>query len=91
MGILKMYKQDDLKAVEGIGPVIEKLLKDNGIKTWNLLATSSVEKLQELLNTDEDRFKLADPATWPKQAALAAEGKWKELADYQEFLKGGKE
>ncbi len=37
-----------------------------------------------------DRFKLADPGSWPKQAKLANQGKWDELRDYQDFLDGGK-
>ena len=32
-----------------------------------------------------------DPATWAKQAQLAAEGNWEELETYQDHLKGGKE
>ena len=33
LGILKAYKQDDLKVIEGVGPKIEKLLQDAGITT----------------------------------------------------------
>lgn len=82
---------DDLKIVEGIGPKIEQLLKDAGIKTWTDLSMTSVQRLQEILNQAGDSFRLADPATWPKQAELAAAGKWGELSEYQEFLKGGKD
>jgi hypothetical protein len=32
-----------------------------------------------------------DPATWPKQAQLAADGQWEALETYQDELKGGKE
>jgi hypothetical protein len=31
-----------------------------------------------------------NPGTWPKQAELAAEGKWDELKAWQEELDGGK-
>ena len=90
MGVIKSFKQDDLKAVEGIGPAIEKLMHAAGIKTWREMANSSVERLQKILADAGSRFKLADPGTWPKQAELAADGKYKELQEYQDFLQGGK-
>ena len=81
---------NDLKIVEGIGPKIEGLLKDAGINTWSELAATDVAKIQEVLDAAGDRFKLANPTTWPKQADLAANGKWSELTEYQDFLDGGK-
>jgi len=90
MGLLRRYKQDDLKAVEGIGPKIEQLLHAGGIKTWRELANTDVVKIQGILNDAGNRYKLADPGTWPKQAELAADGKWDELTEYQDFLQGGK-
>jgi predicted flap endonuclease-1-like 5' DNA nuclease len=33
---------------------------------------------------------IADPATWPEQARLAAAGRWDELEILQEELKGGR-
>ena len=91
MGLLRKFAKDDLKLVEGIGPKIEGLLHDAGVKTWEALAATSVEKIQQILDAAGDRYKLADPGTWPKQARLAHEGKWQELDDYQHFLQGGKE
>ncbi|MCB0607248.1 MAG: hypothetical protein H6562_06030 [Lewinellaceae bacterium] len=82
---------EDLKIVEGIGPKIEKLLKDGGIKTWSDLAAAAVDRIQQILDAAGDNYRLADPGTWPKQAELAAAGKWDELAEYQEHLQGGKE
>jgi len=81
---------NDLKVVEGIGPKIEGLFKDAGIKTWSDLAAASMDRLQGILNDAGDRYRLADPSTWPKQAGLAAAGNWDELKTYQEFLDGGK-
>lgn len=80
----------DLKVVEGIGPKIEELLKDNGIRNWDELASTSVARLQEILAGAGDNFRLADPGTWPEQAALAAKGKWMELKALQDQLDGGK-
>jgi predicted flap endonuclease-1-like 5' DNA nuclease len=90
LGLIKKWKQDDLKAVEGIGPKIAGLLQESGIKTWKALSNASVDKLNEVLTKAGPRFKLADPGTWPKQAQLADEGKWDELQEYQDFLDGGK-
>ncbi len=91
LGILKKWKKDDLKAVEGIGPKIEKLLHAGGIKTWRELANTSVSKIQKILDDAGKRYALADPGTWPKQAEMAADEKWTELEEYQDYLQGGKE
>lgn len=90
LGLIKKWKPNDLKAIEGIGPKIEKLFQENGIDTWAKMAKTSGKKLNEILAKGGDRFKLADPGSWPKQAKLANEGKWDELQEYQDFLDGGK-
>jgi nucleotidyltransferase/DNA polymerase involved in DNA repair len=82
---------DDLKKIEGIGPKIETLLKDNGIRTWAKLAETPVETLQGILRSAGDRFKMHDPTSWPDQARLAAEGRWQELDEMQDILLGGRE
>ncbi|MEM6297336.1 MAG: helix-hairpin-helix domain-containing protein [Bacteroidota bacterium] len=81
---------EDLKIIEGIGPKIEQLLKAEGIQNWEDLSKTAVEKLQAVLEKAGSRYKLAVPETWPRQAALAAEGRWAELRDYQDALQGGK-
>jgi predicted flap endonuclease-1-like 5' DNA nuclease len=91
-GILgKKIKQDDLKIVEGIGPKIEALFNEAGIKTWYDLSQSSTEKLQSILNSGGENYAIHNPSTWARQALLAFEGKWQELKDWQESLLGGKE
>ncbi len=87
----KKIKVDDLKMVEGIGPKIEGLLHEAGIKTWKDLAEAKVEDVQKILDEAGPRYRMHDPGTWARQAALAAEGKWEELEAYQDHLKGGKE
>ena len=82
---------EDLKVVEGIGPKIEQLLKADGINTWSELASAEVSRLQNILNNAGERYRLANPSTWPKQADLAAKGLWSDLAEYQDYLQGGKE
>ncbi len=81
---------DDLKVVEGIGPKIEKLCNAIGIYTWRQLAQTSVEQLQAMLVEAGPDYKVAVPTTWPRQAELAAAGKWKELKEYQDVLQGGR-
>lgn len=90
LGILKRWKQDDLKAVEGIGPKIEELLHNAGIKTWLALSETSTDKIKSILDGGGPRFSLADPGTWPAQSKLAHEGKWDELQALQDALTRGK-
>lgn len=80
---------EDLKIVEGIGPKIEDLLKAAGINTWEDLSNTSVARLYEILDAAGENFRLAKPTTWPRQAGLAADGRWEELKDYQDFLDKG--
>ncbi|MBN1372238.1 MAG: hypothetical protein JW987_09880 [Anaerolineaceae bacterium] len=79
---------DDLKLIEGIGPKIDGLLKAAGISTFAELAATDVSRLRELLG--DGRFRIADPTTWPEQAALAAEGKLDELKALQDRLNAGR-
>ena len=87
----KKVKQDDLKLVEGIGPKIEELMHAAGITTWAELAAAPIEKLEAILDEAGPRFRIHDPATWGKQAAMADAGQWAELETYQDELKGGRE
>ena len=84
-------KLNDLKLVEGIGPKIEDLLKDAGVVNLAILAQTNPDDIKALLDKEGERFRLADPTTWPKQAQMAVDGNWERLEEYQEFLKGGKE
>ena len=83
-------KPDDLKIVEGIGPKIEGLLKAAGINNWADLAASTVERLKQILTDAGDRYRLADPSTWPEQAGMAHRKEWNALKEYQDFLQGGR-
>jgi predicted flap endonuclease-1-like 5' DNA nuclease len=86
----KSVQQDDLKLVEGIGPKIEGLFHNFDIKTWKALSETSVAKCQEVLDSGGDRYLVHDPASWPMQARMAYEGKWKALARWQDEHKRGK-
>jgi predicted flap endonuclease-1-like 5' DNA nuclease len=82
---------NDLKIVEGIGPKIESILKNAGLNTLHDLAESKEDKLREILSNAGDAYRIHDPSSWPVQAALAAEGDWDKLKDYQDHLLGGRE
>ncbi|SFR37522.1 hypothetical protein SAMN04490243_1282 [Robiginitalea myxolifaciens] len=86
----KRIKEDDLKLVEGIGPKIESLFHNYDIKTWKSLSEVSVAKCQEVLDSGGDRYKIHDPSSWPMQARMAYEGKWKELKKWQDQHDHGK-
>ena len=83
-------RRDDLKKVEGIGPKIEGLLNDDAIFTWSQLAATAVDRLRDILDQAGPRYRVHDPASWPDQARLAAEGRWEELANMQDLLRRGK-
>ena len=87
----KAPKLNDLKIVEGVGPKIEQLLNEGGIKTWDELAAAEVDRLKEILDAAGSRYQIHDPGTWPAQAKFAAEGKWEELKEYQDMLIGGRD
>ncbi len=82
---------DDLKKIEGIGPKIAEALNAAGVNTFADLAGKTPEELKEILSAAGDKFNSHDPGTWPKQAQMAADGKWDELKEWQDILDGGKE
>ena len=84
-------KADDLKKIEGIGPKIASILTEAGYETFAKLAKANPEKIREiLLEKGGKRYAMHDPTTWPKQAEMAAEGKWDELKKWQDELDGGR-
>ncbi len=86
----KSVKENDLKLVEGIGPKIEGMFKENGIKTWKALSDATVAECQAVLDTGGPRYKIHDPASWPMQAKMCYEGKWAELNKWQNEHNHGK-
>lgn len=82
---------EDLKIIEGIGPVIEQMLKDAGIRNWQELADAGEERLRAVLQLGGEAFRIHDPASWPRQAALAAAGDWKAFRELTDFLIRGRD
>lgn len=83
-------KGDDLKKIEGVGPKIAELLANAGMASFADVAAATPERIKEVLEAAGSRYKMHDPTTWPKQAKLAADGKWDELKKLQDELNGGK-
>lgn len=82
---------DDLKVVEGIGPKISQVLREAGVVTFAQLAAIDANDIEAILSASDPRLgRLADPSTWPAQAALAAGGDWEALEKLQGELKGGR-
>ncbi len=81
---------DNLVKIEGIGPKIADVIKAKGVTTFAALAATSPETIKTWLDEVGPAYKIHDPASWPMQAGLAAEGKWDELKAWQESHKGGK-
>jgi large subunit ribosomal protein L17 len=79
---------DDLAILEGIGPKIAEILKKNGIATFGQLGAATPADLERILRANGMPY--AKPASWPKQARLAAAGKMEELKQLQESLVAGR-
>ena len=82
-------KADDLKKIEGAGPKAAEALVNAGVDTFAKLAKKTPEEISEILSEASSRLAHLVTETWPKQAEMAAEGKWDELKEYQEKLDGG--
>ncbi|WP_338377785.1 50S ribosomal protein L21 [uncultured Flavobacterium sp.] len=83
-------KGDDLKLIEGVGPVAAKVLVAAGIDTFAKMAKTKAEKVKEILDAADAKVQHLDPTTWAQQAQLAADGKMDELKKLQDELNGGK-
>lgn len=82
---------DDLQRIEGIGPKLASVLGEAGIQTFAALADTDVSRLEQILEEADPRLlRLANPNTWPEQAALASAGDWEALEALQNELKGGR-
>ena len=82
---------DDLTMIEGIGPAIAKKMNEAGIMTFSDIVNAGVDGCQKVLDDAGAKFNIHNPATWPKQAELAADAKFDELKAWQDELNAGKE
>ena len=83
--------KDNLKQIDGIGPAIEKHLLSAGINSFSILGKTPAKKIKEILQErGGSRYNQHDPASWGRQAKLAAAGKMEQLKALQAKLKSGK-
>ncbi|MEM6397411.1 MAG: hypothetical protein AAF741_13770 [Bacteroidota bacterium] len=82
----KGFRPDNLKIIDGIGPKIESILKENKIDSLTTLADQRVEDLKAMLEQAGSRYRIHDPSSWPTQAAFARDGQWDELKKLQESV-----
>ena len=87
----RVRDRDDLTLIEGIGPKIEEVLLAVHIDTFSKLAVTPVEELRQILDRSGGNFSMANPGTWPRQAALVVRGDWADLRRWQDELIGGVE
>ena len=87
----KADKGDDLTKIEGVGPKAAEYLTAAGLDTFAKVAKAKADKMKEILTEASSRMGHLDPTSWPKQAKMAADGKWDELKEWQDNTKGGVE
>ena len=80
-----------LQLIEGIGPKIESLLNQGGVRSFSELAATGVDPLRQMLTAGGPCFKFARPDSWVAQAQLPAAGDWAQLRKLQDQLVGGVE
>lgn len=89
--VAKEDQVDDLTKIEGIGPKAAEALANAGMGSFGELANGDADKIKEILTESSSRMAHLDPTSWPKQAQMAADGKWDELKEWQDSVKGGVE
>lgn len=82
--------KEDLTRIEGVGRKIEALLYKNKIYNYKQLSKTTITSLKSILEVAGNKYSMHNPGTWPKQAKLAAEGKFEDLELLKKHLKGGK-
>ncbi|MEE9352427.1 MAG: hypothetical protein V3U78_09215 [Thiotrichaceae bacterium] len=78
----------NLRVIEGIGPVMERVLHEHGVHNWTDLSTKSDVDLRSILDNYEDKYKGVEIEGWVEQAKLAASGKVEELIALQKQDEG---
>lgn len=83
-------KANDLQVIEGIGPKIAELLDHAGFGTWQDLAGADPADLRRVLDEAGSRYHMHDPSSWPRQAALLADGRWQEFKELTEQIRSAR-
>ena len=72
VAVPKSDKNDDLKAIKGIGPKLEEVLGTIGFTAYEQLAKLSIKDLTKLLSDAGINTKMYDLSSWKKQAKALA-------------------
>lgn len=64
-------KNDDLKAIKGIGPKMETVLNAAGITSFGALTKTTITSLEKILTDAGMNTKMYDLSTWAEQAKTA--------------------
>lgn len=80
---VKKVAMDKLTVINGIGPKIQTILQEAGIKTYADLAKTTEKSLETILAAAGPIFKTKDVSSWNQEAKLAAAGKMEELKAFQ--------
>ncbi len=80
---------NDLTVIEGIGPAIAHLCINRGITTWWSMANADLALLRSMLAEAGPKYQVHDPASWPQQARLLANGQWEKFQRLAEALRDG--
>ncbi|GAB4168820.1 MAG: hypothetical protein Fur005_30210 [Roseiflexaceae bacterium] len=86
--VVVQASNDDLEIIEGIGPRIAGVLKQAGVTSFAQLAAMEASQISAIVKAGGVR--IAHTESWPRQAALAADGKWDELKALQDTLIAGR-
>ncbi|MEO6404566.1 MAG: glycoside hydrolase family 13 [Ferruginibacter sp.] len=81
---------DDLTKIPGINKKVVSLLKKHGFINYKDLSVTTIKNLKTILQTSGEAYSSFNPASWPKQAKLAAAGKWEELNTLPTEIKSSK-
>ncbi len=87
---VELGEPDDLTKIEGIGPKINEILHQAGIRHFATLAKADPEQIREILKQAGPRFALADPGSWPEQASYLAVGDLEKFKALTDSLRGGR-
>ena len=68
---MKKTVSNDLTEVNGIGPVISKILRRNNISTFEELSKTPTRDLKSIL--EDSKLGFHNPSTWPLQARNLAQ------------------
>ncbi len=82
-------KQDNLKIIEGIGPKSEAALNASGIARFAQVAQMTPEELEYIVKDLHGVCLVGSTVTWPRQARLAASGKFSTLEKLQARIRHG--